>query len=1202
MKIKFKFLKLFLLCSCLSISIGIISASEIVYADNATNITFEIAEPDSSDDSEYEDVVGEDIVMWETGQDWVIGRSTKSIVTFYLARDYFIGLSLDNQELTEGQEYSISGDYTKISFKKDYLDSLTEGRHDLIARFNGFDEEEEDALFSTYLTVYTEESAEAAGITIPNTGFSSAVGEIVSNSLPAVSILGVVVLSIIICFKFYVPIKKAMTKVQKYVGSTFRTVLRRPIQHYLPAVSEKLYHLKPTNQSLKMIISILTISVITGGFGILFHQLSHNQSDASSSIDLEVTTSSDIKGTLLYNESIARAVDTVTVNTEPGVEYDVYISAGDDNQLRADGTDRSFGENLNTFSLSEGSWGFNTEANSSIFSTVPRKGEEKLVAHATEPGETKVYFAAKAGEGFAVGSYHGTVKYTIVAKSENPISVAPRSSSDIIITTPIVKNGDMNIDTPNVKIGDNDCLSPNLQATDNQYITITCTVPDDLTPGDYDVILSFSDIKQELNAESAYTEPEPTPEPEPEPEPTPEPEPDPNPEPTPDPGPAPEPEPDPTPEPEIVYYTVTSGPSNSSYGSTNRTNTSVAAGTTFTSSGNKLTFSDGRTIVATPKTIAGYNTSCSGWSPASGTVNSNMSVTANCTATIIQYKVTVRVNNTNYGTANASEIWVPYNTTFTSSGNTMSFSNNRTIKATPINLTGYTTSCSGWSPASGTITSNITVTANCTRSANSYTMTFKVNDATLGTVSASSASIPYNTTYSSNNGKLSFANGVNVTVSPKSITGYDITCSSWSPSSGKVLADTTFTATCTKKAKVGKITYLSAKGATNTTSITYGGKHAIRALADFAKDATLVHGSSPNGRYSNIYSLNTNTYKNWTKEGYYFDYWTGSDGNKYSPAAADEGHDPYYQCTNCKHEIQSDGSDINLTAHYTKMNNINLAAITLAWPDGYTTNETMIASNKPEGWSRKITPSSPYHKEMMRFRLVATPEFKTYAAKYYTDANRRASIEGSSLASNKCDNYQSLGCKGSWYDSDIGYFYARSCDRTAAIATYYGIKGLGSTNIKMPFGLPAQARYFARGDQPWVAVNTSNNRKTSTSVTGTASNMGRYEKHYQPGDIRLVYRESSKWENYKLIYDGNTHTLGHIAMYVKTEDGLSHIAEGGHAEYLKNSEDYNGEFIFAHTAYEKNGFFDRLKPFYYNASNAQKPEWYAIWRYNGSGN
>ena len=646
---------------------------------------------------------------------------------------------------------------------------------------------------------------------------------------------------------------------------------------------------------------------------------------------------------------------------------------------------------------------------------------------------------------------------------------------------------------------------------------------------------------------------------------------------------------------------MTSTVSNSNYGSVNRSTTSVASGTTYTTSKNKLTFSDGRTIVATPKSITGYNTSCSSWTPSSGTVNSNTAITANCTGTVISYQVSATINNASYGSLSASSIWIPYGTTYTSSGNTVTFSNGRTITATPTSTTGYTTTCNSWSPASGTITSATTLTANCARTVNNYTATFKVNNPDYGTVSISSASIPYNTSFSSSGNKLSFGNGTEVTATPKEAPGFTTTCSGWNPSAGQFKTGGTYTVSCTRKEKIGSITYISGKGTTkkDVSSIKYGNTYSIKPLASFA-----------GARYSNIYNLNSTDYKNWTKEGYYFDYWEGSDGKKYVPATIDneknidEGHNPYYACAECPSTYTSDGSDFVLTAHYTKMNNINLAAITLAWPDGYTSNGTMVASNKSEGWSHYVTPASPYAKTMERYKVASTPEFRTTAAKYYTNANRRASLEANSLASNKCDNYHSLGCSGSWYNDDIGYFYGRSCDRFAAISTYYGIVGFGGKTLKMPFGLPAQSKYFIRGDQGWTAVNTSNNSKTSSSSVVNASNMGRYETHYQPGDIRMVYRVSSKHEDHKYKYSGNTYYLGHIAIYVKTEDGLSHIAEAGHATYVKNSSSYNGDFIFANTAYTNGGSFGHLSKFYYKttAQGYDKNEWYAIWRYTGSGN
>ena len=1177
--------KLLILLSIIFLA-GFCFLSPNAYADNSTEIVFEVPEP--TDDSATEDTEGDDILVWEPSQDWIIDRSTKAYLTVFLPQESFTSISLDDKSLTEGQEFTLSGEYVTFSFKKSYLDSLPEGHHEIVIRFANIDEEEGEALFSTYIDIYTEESAEEAGIIVPNTGFFSAAGEIATQSLPVVIIIGLIAVGIFICFKLRNVFKKYATNIKRsfHLPEIHFTLFDR--------LSSFINNHKPSTRSAELIIFIFLALGVTGGLGTVFHHLSH-KGDASSSINLTVNTTDNVSGAIQYYQSIARAVDTVTVETEPGVEYDIYVSAGNDNALRADGSENAFTENTNLISLSDGSWGFNTDPDSSIYSAVPKKGEEVLVAHGTEPGETKVYYAAKAGEDFATGLYKATVHYTIIAKTSNPVVITPdpdESSHRVTITTPFVKNGDMNIEIPSILIGNYGCSSPNLESETNHYITLTCTIPSDIAPGSYDVSIDFSDLEEILSLDNGYIQPEEPVEPDPEPDPTPDPEPDPNPDPEPDPGPAPEPEPDPEPEPSITYYTVTSSSSNSTYGSTNRSSTSVAAGTTFTSSGNTLTFSDGRTIVATAKKVTGYSTVCSGWNPASGTVNSNMSITATCTGAAISYSVTINVDNSSYGRADASEIWIPYNTTFTSNGNTLTFSNNRTVTVTPVTATGYNTTCSGWSPVSGTITGSTTITANCTRTAKSYTATFKVSNSSYGSIPFTSAPIPYGTTYSSSGGTLTFSNGTSITATPTSATGYTTTCKSWSPSSGTVKANTTFTVTCTRTAEKNTVTYLSNNGKDGTKSFTVetGKSHTIKPLADFAGT-----------RYSNIYSRNSDTYKKWTKEGYYFDYWEGSDGKKYAPAGQDEGHNPYASCTTCLTSFSSDGSGLTLTAHFTKMNNINLAAITLAWPDGYTSDNKMVTAS--DSVSRKITIDSPDSKTVNRYALVPTAEFKTAAKNYYTNSNRRNSLEASSLASNKCDNYYDLGCSGSWYSSDKGYLYGRSCDRFASISVYYGIKGLGNTNIRMPFGLPAQSKYFARLDQGWKAVNTKDYSKTSSSTSGTATNAGRYEEHYQPGDIRLVYRTSSKHDSYKLKFNGNTYYLGHIAIYVKTEDGLSHIAEASHATYEKNSSSYKQGYIFAHTAYSHGGNYGHLSPFYYKttAGGYDKNEWYAIWRYTGEG-
>ncbi|MBQ8043905.1 MAG: hypothetical protein IJ272_07150, partial [Clostridia bacterium] len=73
--------------------------------------------------------------------------------------------------------------------------------------------------------------------------------------------------------------------------------------------------------------------------------------------------------------------------------------------------------------------------------------------------------------------------------------------------------------------------------------------------------------------------------------------------------------------------------------------------------------------------------------------------------------------------------------------------NETTITASPKVITGYTTEFSNWDTALGIITEARTITANFTSAINSFTVTFEVNDTTLGELSAYTIeNIPYGST------------------------------------------------------------------------------------------------------------------------------------------------------------------------------------------------------------------------------------------------------------------------------------------------------------------------------------------------------------------------------------------------------------------------------------------------------------------------
>ena len=179
-----------------------------------------------------------------------------------------------------------------------------------------------------------------------------------------------------------------------------------------------------------------------------------------------------------------------------------------------------------------------------------------------------------------------------------------------------------------------------------------------------------------------------------------------------------------------INYAVTVNVNNSSYGSVSSSSLSIPYGTTYTASGNKITFSNGTTVTATATSVTGYNTSFSGWSSTSGTITGATTITASFSRSPIYYTITTAVNNSSYGNVTSS-ISVAYGTTFSSSGVNITFSDGQKISASVKNATGYTTTFTSWSGgASGTVTGNKTLTANFSRRGNNYNVIYNCNGGT----------------------------------------------------------------------------------------------------------------------------------------------------------------------------------------------------------------------------------------------------------------------------------------------------------------------------------------------------------------------------------------------------------------------------------------------------------------------------------------
>ena len=283
-------------------------------------------------------------------------------------------------------------------------------------------------------------------------------------------------------------------------------------------------------------------------------------------------------------------------------------------------------------------------------------------------------------------------------------------------------------------------------------------------------------------------------------------------------------------------YTVTIANGNSAFGSIDNASVTVPYGTTFTAQGNILVFSDGSRVTANPASAtAQYSYSFSHWSVNSGTIIGAQTITAYFNQTVNNYNVTFIINNINFGDVNISSISVSYNTTYIVSGNTIRFGSGDVITATPsANNAQYSYSFAGWNVSeSGFVTGAMTITASFTQTVNNYTVTINRNNTGYGSVSSSSISVPYGTTWSASDNTLSFNNGTKITASPTSSSAqYTYSFSSWTNASGTVTGATTITANFSQSVNNYTVRFSSGNSAygtvsTGSISVPYGTTYSV---------------------------------------------------------------------------------------------------------------------------------------------------------------------------------------------------------------------------------------------------------------------------------------------------------------------------------------------------------------------------------------
>lgn len=251
---------------------------------------------------------------------------------------------------------------------------------------------------------------------------------------------------------------------------------------------------------------------------------------------------------------------------------------------------------------------------------------------------------------------------------------------------------------------------------------------------------------------------------------------------------------------ESVGYVITVLPNNSEYGSVSSATINVAPDSAIVTNGASLTV-DGQSVTASPASAtAQYTYAFSGWSPSSGTVTQDMTITANFTRTLNQYTVNISPNDNTFGTVNRSSVTVDYGTVMSVSGRVLTIGS-VTVTATPANDTvQYAYSFTNW-VGTGPVTGPMSVTAVFARDLQTYTVSITNSTPGWGTTDTDSLTVDYGATISADGNVLTVGTD-DVVATPESATAqYSYSFGAWSPSSGTVTGDTAITVDFTRSVR-----------------------------------------------------------------------------------------------------------------------------------------------------------------------------------------------------------------------------------------------------------------------------------------------------------------------------------------------------------------------------------------------------------------
>lgn len=311
---------------------------------------------------------------------------------------------------------------------------------------------------------------------------------------------------------------------------------------------------------------------------------------------------------------------------------------------------------------------------------------------------------------------------------------------------------------------------------------------------------------------------------------------------------------------EVVTIQIATDPS--AGGTVAPSSVTVLSGTSFTSSGTTLTFSDGQTVDATPASNYTFHQ----WTPSSGTVAPGTQISASFTASPT-FTVNFRAFPTDdHGTVSQASITVLSGTTYTVSGDTISFADGQEVTAIPASDGVFV----GWSVSGeGTVISDRTISAEFAKALQD--VIFNTYPENRGTFSPTGLTdIPYGTAWTVSGNTVTFATSPSVTVTFTPESGYVL--DHWSSDSGTVhgYEQTVITAVVERNPTAILTITIAAMGGSGTVS---PASFTVPSETHwYVQDNTIVFETSP----EKVVTATPDT-------GFHFDYWspTGS-GNIYS--------------------------------------------------------------------------------------------------------------------------------------------------------------------------------------------------------------------------------------------------------------------------------------------------------------------------------